>query len=255
MLREDSDKTEIAMTQPSPSEEPADPNREPVEQEPLRTPAASLDVKKPSFARRAADRVAGPGTPVGRAAKPFARGLALAVLFFLLGMLLVEIRWYGPAREQIRQLQEQVQARNSELDSANTQRQGAEKSAQDAQSLAGMAQARLAVDTARYQLLQVQMDIKDAQVAAAQNDIPGAKTAVDQARNRLQDVLSRVPAPNQKDAENIQAIFTLIGNDLERDPKDAQQDMKRMLAELERFNMSLLGENPQQWNCTCQAAP
>ena len=249
-----------APNEPAPPSDPAHDETEDTSSA-ERTPAASFQAKKPSFFKRTGNHVFGPETRLRKAVRPAVRLMALAVIFFLLGMLLMYFRFYTPAQQQLVLANQQsatqsadLQQTQSDTQAANQKAQEADQRAQQAQTLASQAQEKLGTEMLRNQVLQAIIDISSAQLAVEQKNKTVAAQSVNQAEADLKDVLPQLKTMDSKQVSNIQAVFTLIKNDLPGDPKVAQQDLERMRTELELAEKNLQLAKPGAWNCTCQAS-
>jgi hypothetical protein len=217
-----------------------------------RTPAASLNVKKPGFFRRTADRVTGPNTRFGKALVPAVRIFALMALCFLLGMLLVALQWYRPTLAQLNAARVELQNQSTSLQQSQQKLQAAEVNAFNAQDTSEKTQTQLGTDQARFQLMQVKLDLADVRVALAQNKTADGKTALAKAQADIKGFLAQYQKVDEKQVSNINAVFTLLQNDLET-PNMAQQDIDLMVSRLNSIDQQLQSTPPDFWTCSCTA--
>lgn len=208
-------------SQPKPPEGEAQPAEKSIFDQPTppeEKPEAVLEEAEPTEARPA-------GSRAGRFFRAFLRWAVLVVVLFAAGVFTAYFVLYRPALTRADGLQTQ-------LASAQQTQEVTQKSLKTAQDQAAglqtqYAQAKADLDKANNQvaLQMVLTDLANAKLALVNKDGPGAKVALMSAQTDLGKLLPAVKEKDSAMADAISARLSLVINELNRDPKTAQNDL------------------------------
>lgn len=215
----------------------------PVEPPVIKTTAAERprapEIKPPSAARRASNRVFGKETRAGRFFRGLLRGFLFAVIFFALGVAGTYFYLYRPLNRELEAARVRSTETSVDYQRAQTELERAQASQKDAQGIADDAQGRLTTELTRVQILRAVSSLKTAQIAIQANDKAAAVKAINTAEETLKAAKPRLDQVDTTAYSTLQALFTLVRNGLDRDLKIASQDMDRLLTELARMDNTL----------------
>ncbi len=237
------------------------PSQEPLEDRPGNLPdhevpehegkarAAAFDVKKPS-------RMTGlfrPDTRTGQVGRALVRLLALAVVMFALGVLATYLRMVAPLKSQLAALQASYQESQSVLEKSRQELTVVNDQAKAAGDLSGKATSRLGFEQARTQLLAIRLELADARRAILEKEKTAAGKAIDNAEKQFKEIGPQTEAMDADQFKSIQAVFTLIHTDMNRDQQIVVQDIDRLSTELELVEKNLVATDPAGWQCQCDS--
>ncbi|HEY5139803.1 MAG TPA: hypothetical protein VIJ25_10880 [Methylococcales bacterium] len=100
-------------------------------------------------------------------------------------------------------------------------------------------QAELNTATAHSELLQILVDVSNARLALALNDIGGAKAALSNTQQRLDVLLPRISVFNSNLAQSMPQRLGLIVSGLDRDPETAKIDLGLITNDLLQIETAL----------------
>lgn len=213
--------------------------------------AATFEIKKPSWSARLIGEVIRANTRPGRFIRLLIRIAALSTIFFALGVLAAYWRLYAPLRDQVDLLLQHYE--NTQAQYLNTRQDllNATNQALEAETQASLATSRLKIEQTHNHLLQAFLKLGEARQALEENQKITARQAIENAEQHVMSIKSQIIALDAQQGESIQALFTLIYSDLQRESKIALQDLQRLQTELEIVERDLLMTNQTQWNCQC----
>lgn len=186
-----------------------------------------------------------PFRPVNRVER-FLRALALAVISFALGALVVYLLLYRPAATQITTLTVQREQLDSELQLRSSQLNEVEQELSASQGETENIQSQLVVEQARSQVLRAMAHLAEARLRLVQEDSAASREALGNARAAIEEIGPLLEERSPQQASTLTALFTLADNDLGRDVSEegnrnaAMQDMDRLQAELEMVEETML---------------
>lgn len=235
--------TENPTELPSGDVEPETPPQSPLSEEtppPIKVKAS--EIKKPSAIKRARYNLFSRETRAGRFLRAFARTLALIVILLALGAGAVYVLLYQPAEQDLQAARQYATQAAATVDQSRSEMTQAQQSLRAVQTQAAQAQDQLAAGQAREQVLRAANAVLAARLALAQNNKTGAASAIKDAQTGLQTIQSQLDQLDSKEYATLQALFTLINTDLDRDAKLAAQDMDRLQSELTRVDKLLAAQ-------------
>jgi hypothetical protein len=103
-------------------------------------------------------------------------------------------------------------------------------------------QDELNTTTAHLTLLQVQVDVSNARLALSSNDVEGAKAALSNTQQRLQNLVPRITNFDNSLAQSMPQRLSLIVSGLGRDPETAKIDLELFSKDLLRIEAALFNE-------------
>lgn len=178
-------------------------------------------------------------TKSGRAMRSLIRALGVIVGFYALGFFTVYTLFYQPLQRssqavnaEVAQLRSDLEQTQTDLDRAALTFLGVEKENQ--QLAEDLDKAR-----ARASILQALVQVREARLNVALNDIAAARLAVDRAEESLEASLPQLQALGVASGDTFTQLFGLVRDDLGRNTRLAEQDLERLTSELELVNESL----------------
>jgi hypothetical protein len=181
-------------------------------------------------------RLFDPETRFGRGNRAFTRGLGLVVGLFALGLLTGYTLLYQPLEKRYRAGQVELTQANAALETlhadlklAQSSLLGAEQERKTTSTALAKAQARLDVQRAKVKVVETRL-------ALAQKDNPAARLALGDAEKIF--ILIK-PALSTDEAKSLDQVLALAKSDITRDSSLADQDLERLLSELELIDQGL----------------
>lgn len=194
------------------------------------------EIKPPSGRRRIAYTLFHRDTRTGRFLRSVLRDLLFFVILAGIGALAVYLLLYRPLDQQLQQTQSQAAQTAADLKQAQADLETARQEQAAAEASAGQDRERLTKELTRVQILRTMSALKTAQVAIQAKDKAAAARALDTAENTVKQASTRLEKVDSNAPSNLQALFTLVRNGLDRDLTVADQDLERLLAELSRLD-------------------
>lgn len=102
-------------------------------------------------------------------------------------------------------------------------------------------QDELGMATAHVELLQVLMDVSNARLALSQKDVEGAKTALVNTQQRLDDLLPRIAKYDSNLAKSMPQRLGLIASGLDRDTETAKIDLDLFAKDILKIETVMFG--------------
>ena len=103
-------------------------------------------------------------------------------------------------------------------------------------------QDELKTATAHLELVQVLVDVSNARLALFLNDVVGAKAALSDTQQRLDNLLPRIAIFDINLAQSMPQRLSLIRSGLERDPETAKIDLDLFSKDLLKIEAALFNE-------------
>jgi hypothetical protein len=103
-------------------------------------------------------------------------------------------------------------------------------------------QDELNTTTAHLTLLQVQVDVSNARLALSLNDVEGAKAALSNTQQRLENLVPRIANFDNSLAQSMPQRLGLIVSGLGRDPETAKIDLELFSKDLLRIEAALFND-------------
>ena len=103
-------------------------------------------------------------------------------------------------------------------------------------------QDELDTTTAHLMLLQVQVDVSNARLALSLNDVEGAKAALSNTQQRLENLVPHIANFDNSLAQSMPQRLSLIVSGLGRDPGTAKIDLELFSKDLLRIEAALFNE-------------
>jgi hypothetical protein len=103
-------------------------------------------------------------------------------------------------------------------------------------------QEELNTTTAHLTLLQVQVDVSNARLALSLNDVEGAKAALSNTRQRLENLVPRIANFDTSLAQSMPQRLSLIVSGLGRDPETAKIDLELFSKDLLKIEAALFND-------------
>jgi hypothetical protein len=100
-------------------------------------------------------------------------------------------------------------------------------------------QNELNTTKAHLELLQVKADVSNARLALSLNDVAGAKAALTNTQQRLDDLLLRITTFNPALGQSMPQRFNLIISDLQTNPATAKVDLELFSKDLLKVEAAL----------------
>jgi hypothetical protein len=100
-------------------------------------------------------------------------------------------------------------------------------------------QDELDTTTAHVELLQVLVDVSNARLALSSNDVEGAKAALSNTQQRLDNLVPRIAVFDTNLSQSMPQRLSLIVSDLERDPETAKIDLELLNKDLLEIEAAL----------------
>jgi len=201
--------------------------------------AKASELKGPSGSQKAAYTLFSRETRTGRFFRGLLRILALIVGLTALGALAVYILLYRPVDQQLRETRLQATQTAGQLEQAQQDLVRAQQSVNDSQTQEQDAQSRLDLELTRIGVLRMANTVTMARLALAKNDKAAAAAALGDAQAQLKKIQPQLEKLDPTQVSTLQALFTLSKTDLDRDFKLANQDLDRLMSELERLDQNL----------------
>ena len=95
---------------------------------------------------------------------------------------------------------------------------------------------------AHLELLQVRVDVSDARLALSLNDVEGAKAALFNTQQRLDNLLPRIAVFDANLAQSMPQRLSLIVSDLEKDTETAKIDLELFTQDLLEVETALFND-------------
>ncbi len=226
----------------SPLEGDAAATQEPVQDSPAPGEEPSIhavDLPLPEEKRSRVGRLFSTETKFGRFLRVLVRALAVAVILLAAGALAVELlrvrplnKKYQALQQQATQTAEDLLARQTELEQASQTLTSTRGQAQEVQTSLEVEQARVAVLRISKSLLQTRLYVANKDTAAAEKSLAAAE-------GDLENLLAFTALIDPGEDETLKALFTLAKGDLKRDQKLFNQDLDRLLSELDMIEKAL----------------
>jgi len=103
-------------------------------------------------------------------------------------------------------------------------------------------QDELKTATAHLELVQVLVDVSNARLALSLNDVVGAKAALSDTQQRLDNLLPRIAIFDINLAQSMPQRLSLIRSGLERDPETAKIDLELFTKDLLAIEAALFND-------------
>ncbi len=199
--------------------------------------AAQIAADVPPAPKRAfLQRLFDPKTRLGRGIRAFTRGLGAVVGLFALGLLATYVLLYQPLERRYRASQSELAQTTTALETL----QGDLKQSQN--SLVGAEKERKTT-SAQLTRLQSRVDVQRAKVkgietrlALAQKDNAAARLAL----GEVEKILTALkPGLDADSGQSLDQVLALVKSDISRDASLADQDLQRLLSELELIDQGL----------------
>jgi hypothetical protein len=181
-------------------------------------------------------RLFDPTTRFGRGMRAFTRGLGLVVGLYALGLLTTYVLLYQPmerrhraAQAELDQMSAAVETLRGDLKLSQSSLAGSEQQRQTAADELARAQARVDGLNARALALETRL-------ALARKDDAAARLALGDLEQALKTLK---PALNTTGGESLDKVLALVKSDLSRDARLADEDLQRLLSELELIDQAL----------------
>jgi hypothetical protein len=201
--------------------------------------AQATEIKPPGARRRLSYSLFSRETRSGRFFRGLLRWLVVTVLLLAAGFFLAFYLLYRPAELSLNQVRARATESAVDLQRAQQELEDARSGLTSAQEGQQAAQDQLGLEQARVQILRAVVSLRTAQTAAVSDDPTTAEEHIAQAQETLQQSQARLDRIDPDASSNIQALFTLVRNGLDRDPEVAGQDLERLIVELERLESEL----------------
>lgn len=225
------------MTDPSPQTPPPAPGETP-KSEAIKAASLPKDLPKPrppSLASRLLDKE----TRGGRAVRATIRTIGFIVGFYALGFFTAYTLFFQPLQRSTRaldaevaQLRTDLEAKQTELDRAALTFLGVEE--ENEQLREDLDQLRL-----HSSVLQALVQVSDARLKLAGNDVAAARLSLNRAEQTLQSSLPKLEALGVASADTLSQLFELARTDLGRNTRLAEQDLARLTSELQLVSESV----------------
>ncbi len=186
--------------------------------QPADTPQPAVEETPPAEERPAGGRV-------GRFFRTLLRWAVLVVVLFAAGVFTAYFVLYRPAQTRVDGLQGQLTSVQQTQEITQKSLKAAQDQAVALQTQAAQAKADLDKANGQAALQTTLTDLANAKLALVNKDGPGAKVALMSAQTDLGKLLPAVQAKDSNMADAISARLSLVINELNRDPKTAQNDM------------------------------
>ena len=181
-------------------------------------------------------RLFDPTTRFGRGMRTFTRGLGLVVGLYALGLLTTYVLLFQPlerrhraAQAELAQMSAAVETLRGDLKLSQSSLAGAEQQRRTAADELARAQARADGLNARALALETRL-------ALARKDDAAARLALSDLEQALKTLK---PALDTAGGESLDKVLALVKSDLSRDARLADEDLQRLLSELELIDQSL----------------
>lgn len=221
------------------------PETEPVEETGTPQPTAAEEraqvpgITRPSRWQRIRYALFNRQTRFGRFLRGLLRGVLLIGGLVGLGALAVYIFLYQPAARQAAAANEQIIQMRTQSGQTQQDLEKAQQALTNAQTQATDAQAQLQNAQAQTEIVRAMNAVSVARLALANKDNKAAASSLTDAQTALKKVQPVLEKHDPTQFSTLQAIFTLATNDLARDGKLADQDLARLLSELERADKNV----------------
>jgi hypothetical protein len=187
---------------------------------------------KKTFLQRLFD----PATRFGRGMRAFTRGLGLVVGLYALGLLTTYILLFQPLERRYRAAQAQLAQSSAALESLQADLKLAQTSLSGAEDQRKAAADALAKTQPQVDVQRANVAVLKARLALAQKD----NTAVRLALNEAETVFTALkPAVSTASSQSLEQVLGLARSDLSRDARLADEDLQRLLSELELIQQSM----------------
>lgn len=234
---------EPSLTPESEREEPAEPEvvEEVIPEEPVSVHSRpqATEIKPPSATRRFGYNLFSRDTRSGR----FFRGLlrAIALLIILAGGALLAgyLLFYQPLEDSMNQVSASATETAVDLQRSQKELEDTQASLRRAQQSEDEAVDRLEIEQARVQLLRAVASLRSAETAIQVGDQAAAEQSITEAEQTLEQSQERIEQIDPESSSNLQALFTLVRNGMDRDIEVASQDLTRLINELSRLETDL----------------
>jgi hypothetical protein len=175
-------------------------------------------------------RLYDPQTRFGRGNRAFTRGLGLVVGLFALGLLTGYTLLFQPLEKSYRAEQVQQAQANAALESLHADLKSAQSSLVDAEQERKTTAAELVKAQARLDVQRAMVKVVETRLALAQKDSAAARLALGEAEKIF---LAMKPALSAEEAKSLDQVLALAKSDLPRGANLADQDLVRLISELE----------------------
>jgi hypothetical protein len=218
------------MSEPAPESEPVQPETGPVK-------AAKIAAEVPPPPKKGfLHRLFDPETRLGRGMRIFTRGLGAVVGLFALGLLTTYVLLFQPLERRYRATQTELsqtaaalETLHGDLKLAQTSLAGAEKERKTASAQLATAQARVDVQRAKVKVLETRL-------ALAQKDFAAARLAL----GDVEKIFTALkPGLSSASGQSLDQVLALAKSDISRDAHLFDQDLQRLLSELDLIDQGL----------------
>lgn len=199
----------------------------------------ATEIKPPNTKSRISYSLFSRETRSGRFFRNLLRAAALVIILVGVGFFLTYFLMYRPQKLAYDALQTRASEAEIDLQRAQSDLSAAQAAVSSAQTGEQAAKDRLLTEQTRVQLLRAVVLLENAQTAIAAKDKTAAQKSLSEAEQALQKSQARLNQIDSKSASNLQALFTLVRNGLDRDLKIAGEDLERLIAELARLDTQL----------------
>ena len=195
--------------------------------------------KKGSLGGRILRHMFSPDTRTGRVVRPIVRGVGFFVGIFALGLLTTYLLLYQPMERKYRAASAMLAATQAQLESKQ------EELRQSALVLVGSETDRKTAATAlqktaaRLALAQALNHVEETRIAVAAKDSAGAHLALTAAESGLRDLQPALLRLTSANPDNLTKVLDLTKGDLDRDAGLAEQDLRRLISELNLIDQAL----------------
>jgi hypothetical protein len=159
------------------------------------------------------------------------RGFLGMAIVFGLGFLTALFLLYVPARQIIEDYKSAVEQANQQIESLNTEVGKSQEIAQKFQD----SQTKLMDEEFLQNVLRARVDVTNAMLALANNDLEKAKTYLSTTKVKLIHLESFVQSDQVKTVTDMQARLELVVNEIETDPYAASSDLDVLSTSLQQL--------------------
>ena len=188
--------------------------------------------KKGSLGGRILRHIFSPDTRTGRVMRPLVRGVGFFVGIFALGLLTTYLLLYQPMERKYRAAAAQLESKQEELRQSALVLVGSETDRKTAATALQKTAARLA-------LAQALNHVEEARIAVAAKDSASAHLALTAAETGLRDLQPALLRLTTTNPDNLTKVLDLTKGDLDRDAGLAEQDLRRLISELNLIDQAL----------------
>jgi hypothetical protein len=213
------------------------PESESVQTEPGPVKAAQIAAEAPQPPKKGfLHRLFNPETRLGRGMRTFTRGLGLVVGLFALGFLTTYVLLFQPLERRYRTAQTELAQTTAALETLQGDLKLSQNSLVGAEQERKTASAQLAKAQTRVDVQLAKVKAMETRLALAQKDNAAARLALGEVEKIL-TVLK--PGLKAASGESLDKVLALVKSDISRDATLADQDLQRLLSELELIYQGL----------------